>query len=58
MAAPKKIDYDRIAPGWRAGLLRPHQLAALYTEETGQKVSHAAIIKHFKKSGIARDLSS
>ena len=58
MAAPKKIDYDRIEPGWRAGLLSPHQLAAIYTEETGQKVSHAAIIKHFKKSGIARDLSS
>ena len=58
MAAPKKIDYDRIEPGWRAGLLSPHQLASLYTEETGQKVSHAAIIKHFKKSGIARDLSS
>ena len=58
MAAPKKIDYDRIEPGWRAGLLSPHQLAALYTEETGQKVSHAAIIKHFKKYGIARDLSS
>ena len=57
MAAPKKIDYDRIEPGWRAGLLSPHQLAALYTEETGQKVSHAAIIKHFKKSCIARDLS-
>ena len=57
MAAPKKIDYDRMEPGWRAGLLSPHQLAALYTEETGQKVSHAAIIKHFKKSGIARDLS-
>lgn len=58
MAAPKKIDYDRIEPGWRAGLLSPHQLAAIYTEETGQKVSHAAIIKHFKKAGIARDLSS
>lgn len=58
MAAPKKIDYERIEPGWRAGLLSPHQLAAAYTEETGQKVSHAAIIKHFKKAGIARDLSA
>ena len=58
MAASKKIDYDRIESGWRAGLLSPHQLAAIYTEETGQKVSHAAIIKHFKKAGIARDLSS
>ena len=58
MAAPRKIDYDRIEHGWRAGLLSPHQLAASYTEETGQKVSHAAIIKHFKKQGIARDLSA
>lgn len=57
MAAPKKIDYDRIELHWRAGLLSPHQLAAKYTEETGQKVSHAAIIKHFKKQGIARNLS-
>jgi len=58
MAAPKKVDYERIEAGWRAGLLSPHQLAAQYTEETGQKVSHAAIIKHFKKQGIARDLSA
>lgn len=57
MAAPKKVDYDRIEAGWRAGLLSPHQLAAKYTAETGEKVSHAAIIKHFKKQGIARDLS-
>lgn len=57
MAAPKRVDYDRIEAGWRAGLLSPHQLAAQYTEETGEKVSHAAIIKHFKKQGIARDLS-
>ncbi|MDH5857790.1 hypothetical protein [Lampropedia aestuarii] len=58
MAAPKRIDYDRIESGWRAGLLSPHQLAAKYTEDTGQKVSHAAIIKHFRKAGITRDLSS
>lgn len=57
MAAPKKIDYARIEAGWRAGLLSPHQLAAKYTDETGQTVSHAAIIKHFKKQGVARDLS-
>ena len=57
MAAQKKIDYERIEPGWRAGLLSPHQLAAKYTEETGQAVSHAAIIKHFRKLGIPRDLS-
>lgn len=57
MAAPKKVDYDRIEADWRAGLLSPHQLAAKYIEETGEKVSHAAIIKHFKKQGIARDLT-
>lgn len=57
MAAPKKVDYERIEAGWRAGILSPHQLAAAYIEETGEKVSHAAIIKHFRKQGIARDLS-
>jgi hypothetical protein len=57
MAAPKKIDYDRIEADWRAGLLSPHQIAAKYAQETGQSVSHAAIIKHFRKAGIARDLS-
>ncbi len=54
----KRVDYDRIEPGWRAGILSPHQLAALYTEETGQSVSHAAILKHFRKHGIPRDLSA
>ena len=54
----QKIDYDRIERGWRAGILSPRQLAAAYEEETGQKVSHAAIIKHFTKlflvHGIAK----
>lgn len=58
MAARKRVDYDRIEAGWRAGLLSPHQLAAQYTEETGEPVSHAAIIKHFKKQGTPRDLSA
>lgn len=56
MAAPKKVDYARIEPGWRAGILSPMQLAAEYTEATGIKVSHTAIIKHFKKLGVPRDL--
>ncbi|WP_336951205.1 hypothetical protein [Acinetobacter sp. AS167] len=53
----QKIDYDRIERGWRAGILSPRQLAAVYEEETGQKVSHAAIIKHFTKLGIPRNLA-
>lgn len=57
MAAKRRIDYDRIEPGWRAGILSPHQLAAAYTEETGEPCSHAAIIKHFRKLNIPRDLS-
>lgn len=57
MAAKKKIDYARIEPGWRAGLKSVSQLAEEYTAETGTKVSHAAIIKHFKKLGVPRDLS-
>ncbi|MGA3803698.1 hypothetical protein ACI2TB_05045 [Ralstonia nicotianae] len=58
MAAPKKVDYERIEPDWRAGLKSPAQLAAEYTAETGVSVSHAAIIKHFKKLGIPRDLKA
>ena len=53
----QKIDYDSIERGWRAGILSPRQLAAAYEEETGQKVSHAAIIKHFTKLGIPRNLA-
>lgn len=58
MAAHKRVDYDRIEAGWRAGLLSPHQLAAAYIEETGEQVSHAAIIKHFKKAGVPRNLAA
>lgn len=58
MAAPKKIDYGQIESGWRAGILSPPQLAAEYTAATGVKVSHTAIIKHFSKRGIPRDLKA
>lgn len=58
MAAPKKVDYERIESGWRAGIKSPAQLAAEYTAETGISVSHAAIIKHFKKLGVPRDLGA
>lgn len=58
MAARNRVDYDRIEAGWRAGLMSPRQLAAIYTQETGEKVSHAAIIKHFTAQGIPRDLAA
>ena len=54
----KTVDYARIEPGWRAGILSPRQLASQYTGETGQKVSHAAIIKHFVSEGVPRDLKA
>lgn len=58
MAAPKKVDYERIEAGWRAGLKSPAQLAYEYTEETGVPVSRAAIIKHFDKLGVPRNLDA
>ena len=58
MAAPRIIDYGRIEPGWRAGLLSVQQLADEYQAETGQAVTLTAINKHFKKLGIPRDLSA
>lgn len=58
MAAQKKVDYEAIEPGWRAGIKSPAQLAAEYTEATGVSVSRSAIIKHFEKIGVPRDLSA
>lgn len=58
MAAPKKVDYDRIEPGWRAGLKSAEQLASEYSRETGIKVSAAAVRKHFGKKGVPRDLTA
>jgi len=58
MAAPRIIDYGRIEPGWRAGLLSVQQLADEYQEATGQSVTLQAINKHFKGLGIPRDLSA
>ena len=58
MAAKPKIDYERLEPAWRAGVKSPRQLAAEYTEETGVSVSHAAIVNHFKKLGVPRDLAA
>lgn len=51
------VDYDRIEPGWRAGVKSVLQLAVEYEKATGQKISHTAIRKHFDKKGIARDLA-
>lgn len=58
MAAPKKVDYEAIEPGWRAGIKSPAQLAAEYTEATGVACSRSAIIKHFERLGVPRDLSA
>jgi hypothetical protein len=58
MSAKQRIDYDRIEPGWRAGIKSPAQLAAEYTAATGETVSRVAIKKHFEKAGIPRDLKA
>lgn len=55
----KRIDYEMMEADWRAGLLSPRQIAAKYIKATGQSVSHAAIIKHFRdKRDIPRDLAA
>jgi len=56
MAAPKKVDWERIEPGWRAGIKSVQQLADEYTEDTGVAVTRGAINKHFKGLGVPRDL--
>lgn len=58
MAAKRKVDYEAIEPGWRAGLKSPAQLATEYTDATGISVSRSAIIKHFERLGVPRDLTA
>ena len=58
MAAPRKVDYERIEPEWRAGIKSPEQLAAEYTRDTGVSVTHQAIRNHFRKQGVPRDLGA
>ena len=58
MAALPKVDYERIEPGWRAGILSPAQLAEAYTKDTGVAVSRVAIIKRFEKLHVPRDLKA
>lgn len=58
MAAPQKVDYECIEHGWRAGILSPAQLAETYTKATGVDVSRVAIIRHFEKLGVPRDLKA
>lgn len=58
MAAPRKVDYERIEPEWRAGVKSPEQLASEYTRDTGVSVTHQAIRNHFRKRGVPRDLSA
>jgi len=58
MAAHRRIDWERIEPGWRAGVKSVLQIAADYTKSTGDKVSHTAINKHFRDLGVPRDLSA
>lgn len=58
MPAPRKIEYEQVEPGWRAGIKSPGQLAAEYTDATGVAVTPQAIRKHFVKAGVPRDLAA
>lgn len=56
MSAKARVKYDLLESGWRAGIKTPEELALDYQKATGDKVSRVAIIKHFEKKGIPRDL--
>ena len=56
MAAPRRIDWERIEPDYRAGIKSLLQIADEYEKATGVSVSHTAISKHFKKLGVKRNL--
>lgn len=58
MAAKPKVNYDLIEPDWRAGIKSPNQLVAEYTAATGVSVTRMAIVNHFEKAGIPRDMKA
>jgi Zn-dependent M16 (insulinase) family peptidase len=58
LGKPTQVDYDRIEPGWRAGIKSIAQLAEDYTKETGKPVTKQGVAKHFKGRGIERDLKA
>lgn len=45
------VDWEAMEPDWRAGIKSPNQLAKEYG------VSRPAILKHWEKEGVERDLS-
>lgn len=52
MAVARTIDWEAMEPDWRAGVVSVLQLSKEYS------VSRAAIIKHWAKEGVERDLSA
>jgi len=58
MAAHIRVDWEQLEAPWRAGIKSVLQIAADYEVATGDKVSHTAINKHFKKLGVPRDLAA
>lgn len=52
VAAARTIDWEAMEPDWRAGVVSVLQLSKEYS------VSRAAIIKHWAKEGVERDLSA
>jgi len=48
----KQVDWEAMEPDWRAGVVSVLQLSKDYG------VSRAAIIKHWTKAGVGRDLSA
>jgi transposase-like protein len=50
--ARHKIDWEKMEKDWRAGIKTVTELAREYG------VSHVAIIKHWRKAGVERDLSA
>lgn len=52
MASKEKIDWEKMEPDWRAGIISKKQLSKQYG------VSRAAIDKHWGNLGIERDLTA
>jgi len=54
----KQIQWELLDAPWAAGLHSPRQMAADYTAQTGDRISHEGIRKHYEALCIPRDLSA
>lgn len=54
MAPPVRIKWSLIDSYWRGTVISIRNIAIIYKELTGVRISHTAISRHYKRQGIKK----